>query len=73
MKKEEWQKIIRSACEDAGTYRTFFDPVIDSLAGIMDRRDNAQEKFIASGVRPWLLTRTRAAVRTSLNIRPWWF
>ena len=49
MKKEEWQKIIKSACEEAGTYRPFFDPVIDSLAGIMDRRDNAQEKFIASG------------------------
>ena len=49
MKKDEWrQKIIKDS-EEAGTYRPFFDSVIDTLAGIMEMRDNAQEKFEMSG------------------------
>ena len=52
MKKEEWKKRIISACEDAGTYRAFFDAVIDSLAGIMESRDTAQERYEASGGSP---------------------
>lgn len=49
MTKEKWQKQIKEACETAGTYQQFFDAVIDSLAGIMEMRDNAAEKFEASG------------------------
>lgn len=49
MTKEKWQTKIKEACETAGTYQPFFDAVIDSLAGIMEMRDNAREKFEASG------------------------
>lgn len=49
MKRKNWSKRIKNACEAAGTYRAFFDPVIDSLAGIMELRDNALEKYEASG------------------------
>lgn len=49
MKKEEWTDLIRKSCEDAGTYRPFFDSVIDTLAGIMETRDIAQDQFTASG------------------------
>lgn len=49
MKKEAWKTKIEQATKEAGTYRTFFDSVIDTLAGIMETRDNAQEKFEALG------------------------
>ena len=49
MKKPSWKKKIKESCEAAGTYQPFFDSVIDTLAGIMEMRDNAQEKFEASG------------------------
>lgn len=49
MNKEDWKRQIKESCEAAGTYQPFFDSVIDSLAGIMEMRDNAQEKFEASG------------------------
>ena len=49
MKKAAWKGKIRKACESAGTYRTYFDPVIDALAGILERRDQAQELFEKSG------------------------
>lgn len=49
MKKGEWLAKIENACKEAGTYRPFFDSVIDTLAGIMETRDRAQEDFDASG------------------------
>ena len=49
MNKSKWRKTIKDACEAAGTYQSFFDCVIDTLAGILELRDDAQEKFEASG------------------------
>lgn len=49
MTKTEWKETITQQCVDAGTYKTFFDSVIDTLAGIMETRDNAQQKFEALG------------------------
>ena len=49
MLKEEWRIRITEACEDAGTYRPFFDSVIDTLAGILEKRDEAEDKFIEGG------------------------
>ena len=49
MKAKEWKAQIKDACETAGTYQPFFDAVIETLAGIMEMRDNAQEKFEQSG------------------------
>lgn len=49
MKKKTWKTRIKAACKDAGTYKPFFDSVIDTLAGIMEMRDNALEKFEQSG------------------------
>lgn len=45
MKKGAWRNKIKKACMDAGTYRTYFDQVIDTLADILEKRDNAQELF----------------------------
>lgn len=49
MKKEAWKEEIRGASEAAGTYRPYFDSIIDTLAGIMEMRDDAAEKFAATG------------------------
>lgn len=49
MKKKTWKARIKSACETAGTYRPFFDCVIDTLAGILERRDAAVEAFNKAG------------------------
>ena len=49
MKKQAWKKKIKDATEQAGTYRPFFDPVIDTLADILARRDEAQDLFKKSG------------------------
>ena len=58
-KKRTWKRKIKKACEEAGTYRTYFDPIIDTLAGIMETRDNAQENFRDSGGSPIVIHKTR--------------
>lgn len=49
MTSDEWREVIKSNCEAAGTYRPFFDTVIDTLAGILERRDEALRQYELSG------------------------
>lgn len=49
MKKEEWHEIIVNSCIKAGTYREYFESVIDTLAETMEMRDDARSKFYKSG------------------------
>ena len=49
MNREEWIERIRQATNEAGTYKPHFDDVIDTLAGILELRDDAKVKFEASG------------------------
>lgn len=45
MTARRWKKIIKAACESAGTYREYFDHVIDSLAQTLEKRDEAAEHY----------------------------
>ena len=49
MSKAEWKEIITQSCKDAGTYRPYFDSIIDTLAETMEMRDDARQKYLASG------------------------
>lgn len=49
MTKKKWTEKIRAACEDAGTYKPYFDTAIDTLASIMELRDKAQVNFRKGG------------------------
>lgn len=44
-----WINIIRINCEQAGTYRPWFDNVISTLASILERRDDAEDLFVLNG------------------------
>ena len=49
MKKAEWVEKIKDSCKKAGTYREYFDSVIDSLAETLEARDDARDKYYKSG------------------------
>lgn len=49
MTKKRWKAKIKKAATAAGTYKPVFDSVIDTLAGILERRDAAQQMFEESG------------------------
>lgn len=49
MKAEAWKKLIKKSCQAIGTYKPEFEPVIETLAAIMEKRDAAQEQFEEGG------------------------
>ena len=70
MTAEEWKYKIVMAMKTAGTYReTCFDPVIDTLASILQRRDEAEALFVASGSNV-LVKHTNKAGATNIEQNP---
>lgn len=47
--KSAWVERITASALSAGTYRPYFDDVIDTLADILERRDAARALFDESG------------------------
>lgn len=45
MKKKAWKARIKKACREAGTYKPYFDHVIDAMAGILEKRDQAWDEY----------------------------
>lgn len=52
MKRRTWKERIRKACKEAGTYQNYFDNVIDTLSGILETRDDVEQKYMDSGAEP---------------------
>ena len=69
MEKSEWVERIKASAISAGTYRAFFDDVIDTLADILERRDIARELFAASGGNV-LVNHTNKAGATNIEQNP---
>lgn len=49
MNKTRWKKTIKDQTEGLGTYRKEFDPLIDTLADILEQRDEAYKEYVDSG------------------------
>lgn len=49
MNREKWRKIITESCEKVGTNEPQYEPVMDTLAGILEKRDLAEAEFESSG------------------------
>lgn len=55
MRKEDWKTSIERACRDAGTYKPYFDSVIDTLAQVMEIRDITHDQWVAEGSEPTVI------------------
>lgn len=68
MKKGAWKKKIIQSMTDAGTQGDFYDATVDTLADILERRDEAMKQWKAEG-RLFLITRMsdRGAVNKAKN------
>ena len=49
MNRENWRRIITESCEKVGTNEPQYEPVMDTLAGILEKRDLTEAEFEASG------------------------
>ena len=65
----KWKAKIVKACKAAGTYKEYFDPVVSTLAEILDKRDAAQKEFIESGARI-MIEYTNKAGATNVMLNP---
>ena len=69
MDRTQWTEKIMEACKEAGTYRPFFDDVIETLGDILSRRDEAREMFVESGGNV-LVNHTNKAGATNVEQNP---
>ena len=69
MKKEAWKKRIKKACQEAGTYRDYFDSIITSLAEILETRDQVGKYYKDSGALP-IVERTNKGGYTNVEKNP---
>lgn len=69
MKKEAWKKRIRKACQEAGTYRPYFESVIVSLAEILEARDQVRKYYNDSGAQP-IVMRTNKGGHKNMEKNP---
>ena len=64
-----WEKRIRAACLEAGTYQPYFDPSIRALAEVLERRDAAAKQYRDEGSHP-VVEQTNKAGYTSTVKNP---
>lgn len=69
MDKQQWTNIIKASCESAGTYKPFFDSVIDTLADILAKRDDAEALYQKSGAKA-IVKHTNKGGATNLEQNP---
>ena len=67
--KVEWLEIIREATNEAGTYKPFFEPVLETLADILAKRDETEAIYKKSGGKP-IIAHTNKAGATNLEQNP---
>lgn len=69
MKADSWKRKIRQNCEDAGTYQSQYDSVIDTLAEILQKRDEAEKEYEKKGRQP-VIEYTNKAGATNIIKNP---
>lgn len=69
MDRKRWKTKIKAAAKKAGTYQPFFDSVIDTLAAILERRDETEALFEQSG-REILVVHTNKGGATNIEQNP---
>lgn len=69
MKKGSWKKRIIEAMSCAGTYKPFFDIPIDTLASILEKRDETEALYKKSGGMP-IVKHTNKGGSTNLEQNP---
>ena len=49
MTAAKWRRIITESCEKVGTNEPQFQPIVKTLASILEKRDAAEKQFIDEG------------------------
>ena len=63
MEAKKWKTRIIKAMKEVGTYQKAFDPVILTLADILEKRDETQALYAVSGGRPIVIHTNKAGAQ----------
>lgn len=69
MEKEKWKVRITDACQEAGTYKDYFESMIDTLAQILETRDITHDRWVAEGCEP-VVVHTNKANQPNITKNP---
>ena len=69
MKRNAWLKRITEATRQAGTYKPYFDAAMETLAGILEKRDEAEKYYKESGAVP-IVEHTNKGGATNMEQNP---
>lgn len=67
MKANSWVKRIKKCCEEAGTYKPCFDDSINTLAMVLEVRDDAYKKYVEEGAVPIVEHTNKAGATNSVK------
>ena len=70
MKKEKWVQKIKADCEDAKTYKPYFDSVIETLAQTLETRDSIHQQFVDEGCQATIVVTTDRSGKENIHKNP---
>ena len=70
MNKTGWEKLIKQQCEDAKTYKPYFDSVIETLAQTLETRDKIHEQWVKEGCNPTIVNTTDRSGKENVHKNP---
>lgn len=70
MTKKQWIKKITEDCKAANTYKNHFDSVIDTLAQILETRDQVHQQYIDEGSKPTIIVTTDRSNKENIHKNP---
>jgi len=70
MKKKDWKKKIEDSCKGANVYKEYFDGAIDTLAQILETRDQIHQQYIDEGANPTIIVTTDRSGKENIHKNP---
>lgn len=70
MNKKEWKERIEDSCKEANVYKPYFDSVIDTLAQILEIRDQVHEQYVSEGSNPTIIVTTDRSGKENVHKNP---
>lgn len=70
MNRKQWIKRITEACKSANTYKDYFDQVIETLAQILEMRDQVHQQYVDEGCQPTIIVTTDRSGKENIHKNP---
>ena len=70
MEKKKWVEQIKADCEKIGAYKPSFDSTIETLAQILEQRDQVHQQYVNGGCNPTIIVTTDRSAKENIHKNP---